>query len=660
MSRWRRCLVLLLLAFATTSLLQARRASAGPPERDLWYVISDGEQRYGSIHVVVRQREHGQVEYAVESLVRIEFFGAPQELQSTSSAIVDSKFSLISMQATSSRLSGGGTLHGRGIENGYVIARETEDGVEETTRTFNDGIPSISDLALGDWLHSVVSEAAPDAVIDHARPVRIIAAESGEAEPATVRLVSRGAAGSEWSIEFEKEWLKTMIRLDDCGVMIDQTVATPRTHIVRATQEEAEQIAHRRIPDRELLVFPFDRELPPTRRLKRLDVKLTWKDIPRDEFQLEDSRQSLISLEQEGGEYTALVRLARPAEDGPDIVLPVSREQFAGALGSTDFILPEDEAVARIAAEIVGETTSARAAATAICQWVSEYIEPAMIAETLSGPQVLKRRTGKCTEYSTLFASLARAAGLPTRLALGQRRFVGAEGDTWAGHMWNEVYVGQWIPVDASVNEVGGSLDLLKFIHSDTVMGTQPLRWKLTQSLGVSIADVELIPEPPGEAIEPGLRGTTYTSAEHRFRFSIPDEAWTVEDTKSAGAQVLRVRPPDADLGDSAMFHVTAFSLPKGVAPKVVLDARLRQQRTALHEVEVLLDQAVEINGVAGHRLRFGGTPKSERGVPMRVTEVLLTHNESAVLINLISTIENHEKFGQAFERILSSVTFIE
>lgn len=74
MSRWRRCLVLLLLAFATTSLLQARRASAGPPERDLWYVISDGEQRYGSIHVVVRQREHGQVEYAVESLVRIEFF----------------------------------------------------------------------------------------------------------------------------------------------------------------------------------------------------------------------------------------------------------------------------------------------------------------------------------------------------------------------------------------------------------------------------------------------------------------------------------------------------------------------------------------------------------------------------------------------------------
>lgn len=648
------------LSLVAGLVLAVRAAAAPPPERDVWYVISDGPQRYGSMHVVVRRLDAGQTEYAVQSRVMVEFLGAKQEFQTSSVAVLAPDLSLVRLESHSAQGSDSGTVRASATSDGWAVEHEQDGEVSKSTYVFDDKIASISNLALGDWIHSLIHEAAPDAATGFTKSVRVIAAESGHPEEATVRLVARDADGSTWSLGFKEEWRETTLRLDARGIMIEQTVATPRTHMVRATREEAGQISHRRIPDRELLMIPFDRQLPPTHCLKRLDVKLTWKDIPRDEFQLEDSRQNILSLEQEGGGYTALMRLTRPEEGGPDITLPVSREQFAGSLASTDYIVPEDEEIARIAAEIVGTTTSARAAAAAICKWVSGYIEPTMIAETLSGPQVLKRRTGKCTEYSTLFASLARAAGIPTRLALGQRRFAGADGDIWGGHMWNEVYVGQWIPVDASVNEVGGSLDLLKFIHSDTVLGTQPLRWKLTHSLNVFIADVELIPEEPGEALEAGLRGTGYTSAEYRFRFSIPDATWTVQDTKSAGAQVLRLRPPDAAVGDSAMFHVTAFSVPKGMAPKVILDARLRQHRASLNEVEVLVNEAVEIGGVAGHRLRFGGTPKREGGVPMRVTEVLLIHNESAVLINLISTIEHHEKFAEAFDGIASSVTFIE
>ena len=43
----------------------------------------------------------------------------------------------------------------------------------------------------------------------------------------------------------------------------------------------------------------------------------------------------------------------------------------------------------------------------------------------------------------------------------------------WMGHMWNEVFVGRWVTVDTGYNEIGESQLLLKFIHSDTVGGTQ-------------------------------------------------------------------------------------------------------------------------------------------------------------------------------------------
>jgi hypothetical protein len=93
---------------------------------------------------------------------------------------------------------------------------------------------------------------------------------------------------------------------------------------------------------------------------------------------------------------------------------------------------------------------------------MSNNIEPCLIAETLSGPEVLACRKGKCSEFATFCLAVA-SAGIPTRIALGERMMPGQ----WGGHMWNEVYVGRWIPVDAGANEVGKSAVLVKLIDHD-------------------------------------------------------------------------------------------------------------------------------------------------------------------------------------------------
>ncbi len=656
----RSCIAVVCLTFVAGCLAAKEAAPASPaapPERDLWYAIGDGGQPHGNMHIQVRRLEDGGTEYVIQLLLLLELLGERQELRSSSTAVVEPDLSLRHLESESEQMSGRTRLRVRATKDGHTLEREQDGATHTQTFTSADGLPVISAVALGDWLHRLLVASGPEPGLT--RRVRLLVAETGEPEEATARLLAHDAEGSTWAIDVGGEWQQTTVRLDADGILIEQSASTPPLHVTRASREQAVAIDYHVMPDRELLVFPFDREIPPARRLERIDVKLSWQDIPPAEFELEDARQRLLSLEDDAGRYAAVVRLERAAEGTGDATRPLPREPFEATLASCDFILPEDERIAAAAAEIVGAETSALAATTKICKWVSDSIRPMMIAETLSGPQVLERRVGKCTEYATLFASLARAAGIPTRVVLGQRRFAGEQGDTWGGHMWNEAFVGDWIPVDASVNEVGGSLDLIKLIHSDTVAGTQPLRWKLTRSLEISIADVELRPAAE-DAVPTGLQATIYTDAEHGFQVELPDATWTLEDSKAAGALVLRLRPPDPDLGDAAMFHVTAFALPKGVAPKLILTSRLDQQRKALEEVEVLRNEDAGVAGVASHRITFGGVPRHENAPPLRISEVLLVHGETGVLVNLIATVELHEEFSAVLERIVATVAFLE
>ena len=115
--------------------------------------------------------------------------------------------------------------------------------------------------------------------------------------------------------------------------------------------------------------------------------------------------------------------------------------------------------------------------------WVYQNVKAEYTAETLTGPQVLERKRGKCSEYTTLFASLARAAGIPTRIAFGEA----TTGTVWVGHLWCEVWLGDWVAVDAAAGIFVKSPSHLKFIDSPTLKGTQSIRWRLVDNLSIEI-----------------------------------------------------------------------------------------------------------------------------------------------------------------------------
>jgi hypothetical protein len=78
--------------------------------------------------------------------------------------------------------------------------------------------------------------------------------------------------------------------------------------------------------------------------------------------------------------------------------------------------------------------------------------------------EVLRTHTGDCTEHAVLLAALARARGIPARVAMGLVYMPSQQ--AFGYHMWTEVYVhGQWIAIDGTLGRGGVGAAHLKLAH---------------------------------------------------------------------------------------------------------------------------------------------------------------------------------------------------
>ena len=97
-----------------------------------------------------------------------------------------------------------------------------------------------------------------------------------------------------------------------------------------------------------------------------------------------------------------------------------------------------------------------------------------MVGQEKDAIWVSQNLVGVCTEYSTLFAALARSIGIPVRYVSGY--VYSDKFQEWMGHAWTEAYIGSWVPVDPTWFEVG-ALDAMhieesrgaEFSHRDTL-----------------------------------------------------------------------------------------------------------------------------------------------------------------------------------------------
>lgn len=124
-------------------------------------------------------------------------------------------------------------------------------------------------------------------------------------------------------------------------------------------------------------------------------------------------------------------------------------------LNSSAFI-PTDGKIKEIAFSVTNDQQKVSEKARAVYQWVVENtVRDPNVKGCGTGEveKVLAKKGGKCADISSVFVSIARAAGVPSREVFGLRLGKKDEEDMTGGHhCWAEFYAPGygWVPVDPS------------------------------------------------------------------------------------------------------------------------------------------------------------------------------------------------------------------
>jgi transglutaminase-like putative cysteine protease len=126
----------------------------------------------------------------------------------------------------------------------------------------------------------------------------------------------------------------------------------------------------------------------------------------------------------------------------------------ASYLAPEPFLESDAPEVRAEAAKAVQGVEGARARAERLVRYVNALLEKKPTVSLPSAREVLRTKVGDCNEHTALYVAMARALGIPARIAVGLVHLHGA----FYYHAWPEVYVeergrGIWLPVDPTLNQ---------------------------------------------------------------------------------------------------------------------------------------------------------------------------------------------------------------
>ena len=197
--------------------------------------------------------------------------------------------------------------------------------------------------------------------------------------------------------------------------------------------------------------IPIQQSLPEPRTLKHLRFKLIGP---------EDTSQFAFPPRQEVHDST--IAIVREEVSGlTTYQLPQTDPAFAPDLTATPFLQSDHPRLRAQAEQILNSERDAVQAAHLLLDWTYTTLakEPSIGMPTAL--EALDSKKGDCNEHAVLFTALARAVGLPARVAAGVVYLDGA----FYYHAWAEVWLGQWVAVDPVFHQFPADATHVKFVQ---------------------------------------------------------------------------------------------------------------------------------------------------------------------------------------------------
>jgi hypothetical protein len=204
------------------------------------------------------------------------------------------------------------------------------------------------------------------------------------------------------------------------------------------------------------------------RQLTRMDISFDYEhdddaDIPK----IADSNDYHQVIRHEKGYALRLksTKLTREFES-PKYPMADIPEDMQKYLNPTAMCQSDDETLVAEALKLAKGKKTALEVARAAMRFANSHLKSGS-GETgsASARQAYDECTGDCTEHAALFVALARAAGLPARNVGGFVYACSEDGKRaiFGYHAWAEVWLGRWVPVDPTVEELGTSARYVMF-----------------------------------------------------------------------------------------------------------------------------------------------------------------------------------------------------
>jgi transglutaminase-like putative cysteine protease len=300
------------------------------------------------------------------------------------------------------------------------------------------------------------------------------------------REVVRGASTPlpAFRVEMEFAGLRTTAWVTDTGEIVREE--SPLGLIsVRETPERARAMA---VPDR-----------------MRVDLLQTSAVMPKTAQPIGDPMSVVrMRLRLEGADLAAVgidaLNGGAQRLDGDVIELrdPATLAAVDGDRGAQKYLASEP-LIESDAPEIIAEAETAvrgvsgqRARAERLTRHVNALLDKKPTISVPSAREVLRTKVGDCNEHTALYVAMARALGIPARIAVGMVYIHGA----FYYHAWPEIYLadgdgrGTWLPVDPTLNQFPADATHLRLTRGG--LDKQAAILPLIGRLEMTVLDVEM------------------------------------------------------------------------------------------------------------------------------------------------------------------------
>jgi transglutaminase-like putative cysteine protease len=170
------------------------------------------------------------------------------------------------------------------------------------------------------------------------------------------------------------------------------------------------------------------------------------------------------TLAPKGPVFQTLTARRLDAPRAPVAAPGVPKREIPGEfLKGNMLIQSDDPEIQKMAQRVTVQLSSDSEKARALTLWVFRRIEKKNLGVGFaSAKEVFSRPEGDCTEHAVLLAAMLRAAGIPSRVAVGM--VYSETMQAFGYHMWTEALLdGKWFGLDATLGRAGVTATHIKF-----------------------------------------------------------------------------------------------------------------------------------------------------------------------------------------------------